>query len=533
MKKQSEFDHSNSKYIFEQLETRQLFSGGIEGIIVAETTSPATYVFADTESPTATIIEEIRLVSRADTHTQEIVFIDTAVVDYQILLDGLLNNNRNIDVVLLDSNQDGIEQISTALDNYQHLDAIHVIAHGDDGTINLGNTRLNESTLFDNRFSIVSWADSFSDGADMLIYGCNLAETQVGKELINSLSELTQTDVAASADLTGHESHGGDWDLEYAVGVIQTSVVIDAETQGVWSGLLDITSGLQGHWTFDADATDSSSNNYDGTLAGDASINTTPAANQIGPGNLSLDGSGDFVNLNSHISSLEVLTEGTITAWINTTDNAESTIFSLSDSGASLELVKFSIDGGQVKWLNYNDGLDDTVVYSTATVNDGTWHHVAITVDATGNRIYIDGALVSVSYSQGSSASSSFFDEIIDIDSISIGQSVRASTVEGSFNGSLDDVRLYDRALSVSDITELATVNTAPVVDLNSGLVIADQVVNGDFLSGALNWVNSGDGGFNADYYDWSGNTEGTLTYSPLLTNLDNGAAASGSANLN
>ena len=41
MKKQSKIREQNAKYIFEELEPRQLFSGGIEGIVVSQVDSPA------------------------------------------------------------------------------------------------------------------------------------------------------------------------------------------------------------------------------------------------------------------------------------------------------------------------------------------------------------------------------------------------------------------------------------------------------------------------------------------------------------
>jgi hypothetical protein len=47
------------------------------------------------------------------------------------------------------------------------------------------------------------------------IYGCNLAASEDGKALVDSLARLTGTDVAASDDLTGSLDKGGDWELEY------------------------------------------------------------------------------------------------------------------------------------------------------------------------------------------------------------------------------------------------------------------------------------------------------------------------------
>ena len=260
MTKKTEFDSRNATYVFEQLEVRQLLSGGIEGIIAAEIGSfNSDYISADLDDFTQTDINEGYAAS-VQTQTQELVFVDKAVSEYQVLLDGILSNNeRNIEVVLLDSNRNGLEQISEVLSDYHNLDAVHIISHGADGTINLGNTSLNQDTLNDNQFSMLSWANSFNDNGDILIYGCNLAQSDIGKNLINSISELTLTDVAASDDLTGHDSLGGDWTLEFSTGLVESKVAYGADVQNAYTSTfaapsdLDVVSSSQGGLSINED----------------------------------------------------------------------------------------------------------------------------------------------------------------------------------------------------------------------------------------------------------------------------------------
>ncbi|MCP4379673.1 MAG: DUF4347 domain-containing protein, partial [bacterium] len=172
---------------------------------------------------------------------QELVLVDTATDDYQQLVDGLLNQadeSRHLEVVLLDNERNGIDQISETVLAYQDLDAIHLISHGSDGAVNIGNTALNAETLEQNSIKIGAWSEAFSKEGDFLIYGCNLAETADGQSLVNNLSKLTGTDVAASDDLTGHASLGGNWDLEYTQGQIEAETLIDQDTADQWLGLL-------------------------------------------------------------------------------------------------------------------------------------------------------------------------------------------------------------------------------------------------------------------------------------------------------
>ncbi len=390
----------------------------------------------------------------APSDRKEIVFIDTSVDDFQTLMEGI---DPNAEVILLDSTRDGIEQIAEILGERRDIDAVHIISHGDSGELRLGTGVLNLTSMQ------AAYADelatihqSLTEEADFLIYGCNFGEGDGGQEAASLLAELTGADIAASDDLTGTEALGGDWVLEVQTGTIESDVIIDEQAQVEFSGVLDITTGLVGNWSFDADATDSSGNSNDGTLSGDAAIDTTDATDVVGAGKLSLNGTGDYVNLDAHISNFSALTEGTISAWVQTTDTGESTIFGHSDKDEANELIKFGIEGGQLKWLNLNDAFDDVIVYSTATVNDGAWHHVAVTVNSSGNTLYIDGAVASVSYSSGSATTTAFFDDITASDAVDIGRSVRGGVAEGEFDGLLDETRVYNRALSSSDIGELA-----------------------------------------------------------------------------
>ncbi|MCP4390693.1 MAG: DUF4347 domain-containing protein, partial [Gammaproteobacteria bacterium] len=171
----------------------------------------------------------------------ELVLVDTATDNYQQLVDDLLNqadDSRHLEVVLLDSERNGIDQISETLLAYQDLDAVHLISHGSDGAVNIGNTTLNAETLDHNSIEIGAWSEAFSNQGDLLIYGCNLAASEAGQSFVNTLAQLTGADVAASDDLTGHESLGGDWELEYDHGQIEAETVISEEAQSAWQNVL-------------------------------------------------------------------------------------------------------------------------------------------------------------------------------------------------------------------------------------------------------------------------------------------------------
>ena len=85
----------------------------------------------------------------------------------------------------------------------------HLVSHGDDGRVNLGNTWLDSNGLSGYASQIAGWNDALGDGADLLIYGCELASNDAGKTLTEALAILCDCDVAASVDDTGYSGLGG------------------------------------------------------------------------------------------------------------------------------------------------------------------------------------------------------------------------------------------------------------------------------------------------------------------------------------
>ena len=197
-----------------------------------------------TEDSTNNIVVDNATSPTAETtSTRELVIINPSVYEYDQLIPGLEDpetTDRNFEVVILDTEKDGIQQINSALGDYSDLDAVHFITHGTDGMIKLGNLWLSDSNLQENSDAIAAWGDSLGESGDILFYGCNIAEGSDGEDLLNTIAELTQTDVAASTDATGHEERGGDWELEFATGTIETEVAIEPALQESWNGLLDV-----------------------------------------------------------------------------------------------------------------------------------------------------------------------------------------------------------------------------------------------------------------------------------------------------
>ena len=171
----------------------------------------------------------------------ELVFIDTNTEDVDQLVTDLLeqeSNTRSFEIHLLDSTRSGIEQISEVLSGRSGINAIHLVSHGTEGQIKLGNLWLSIDNVDGYAGEVATWNDSLRDGADLLIYGCDLASSKDGRTLSEALGRLCDCDVAASTDATGHALLGGDWELEFAAGSIESSVAFGSEAQANWYSLL-------------------------------------------------------------------------------------------------------------------------------------------------------------------------------------------------------------------------------------------------------------------------------------------------------
>jgi len=192
----------------------------------------------------------------AEVTRQEIVFIDSNAPDYQRLIGNILasnNDTRNIEVIVLDSNLNGIEQISEVLAEYEDVDAVHILSHATSGELKLGSTSLSLNNLGEYKEQIQTWSRALSADADLLFYGCDLAAGEDGRTLLETIGNITGADVAASTDKTGNTLLGGDWILEYKIGRLETAVALNVTTQAQWQGLLATVSTTTTNDVLDGD----------------------------------------------------------------------------------------------------------------------------------------------------------------------------------------------------------------------------------------------------------------------------------------
>jgi concanavalin A-like lectin/glucanase superfamily protein/Big-like domain-containing protein/purple acid phosphatase-like protein len=219
-----------------------------------------------------------------------------------------------------------------------------------------------------------------------------------------------------------------------------------------------VTPGFVGYWKFDegsgVTAVDSSGNDNAGTLFNGTAW-TTGKLN----GALSFDGMSGYVNV-PHTATLDSYPL-TVAAWIKTSATGMNGIVNKYYPGSMNGYQVFMNGGNLCAWYfrdatNYVwDGSGCTLM--TPGYNDNQWHQVVLVVDAGGGRLYVDGMLKA---SQGWTGTPG---------ATSTTQPLNIASYPGTASpylpGMLDDVRIYNYALAVPEITNLFNAAAAPAVE--------------------------------------------------------------------
>lgn len=183
--------------------------------------------------------DELNSESR-DVDTKQIVFLDSGIEGWQHLAADLANDpsQRDVEVFVLDRSRDGVEQISEILATRTGINAIHIVSHGNSEQLVLGQTVLTNDNMIAYAGEMMEWRSSMAEGADLLVYGCDLAATASGQSLLSTMSAVCDCDVSASGDATGHTQRGGDWELEFELGEITAETIFSAAIEDEWEGEL-------------------------------------------------------------------------------------------------------------------------------------------------------------------------------------------------------------------------------------------------------------------------------------------------------
>jgi hypothetical protein len=229
--------------------------------------------------------------------------------------------------------------------------------------------------------------------------------------------------------------------------------------------------GLVGNWNFNEGTgttlTDQTSNDNDGTITGASwtgnGAPVTEATTATNTHSLSFDGVDDYVDIGRPIST-ENGDYASISAWFKTNtstfNDGYGTIVTNDTEPTNPEFKIMVINGGYVQLSGGPGSVSGPNIITTNTYNDNNWHHVIGTKYGSNCvGLYIDGDYIGndCSGSGDMDAGNNYF----------IG-SGRVNG-NGAFNGIIDNVFIWDDALTAAEITALYNSGNGLDASSNSG----------------------------------------------------------------
>jgi hypothetical protein len=240
------------------------------------------------------------------------------------------------------------------------------------------------------------------------------------------------------------------------------------------AGCGNVSTSLVGWWKFDDGsgtvANDSSGNGNTGTLTGSTDLPTWTTSGKIN-GALTFDGTDDYVSTTYSVTSYPI----TACAWVNYNSNSSVNSFIIGTGGGTPFRFYVYNDIGNQDYVELYNNIS-SVVSASDSIRAGVWNHVCAVADASNNgSLYINGVLSAGPTNIGAPNFSGA--------TVNIGRDLSSGNY---FNGTIDDVRVYTRALSAAEISALASLPGAE----------GDLMYNNDYhlyqFCDGTNWVAMG-----------------------------------------
>ena len=199
-------------------------------------------------------------------------------------------------------------------------------------------------------------------------------------------------------------------------------------------------------------------------------------------------GSGNYVDL-ANEANFDFASNFTVALWMKATDlgTTWAQVIGKGDSAWSLDRAGGS---NRLQFTTWSPGFDELV--GQTNVNDGQWHHVAIVHTGTQKILYVDGQV---------DAQKAYTQSVVDND-IPVRLGFNSEFTSAQYDGLLDDVRIYQRGLTQTEIAALMISGNPPQAQIatppNGSMFRAGDVItfmgsatddeDGALAATALSW---------------------------------------------
>ncbi len=322
------------------------------------------------------------------------------------------------------------------------------------------NTRWNHVVLTYNGSSSASGVKMYVNGAAV---STSIGYDNLTASIIYSATDVFKIGVVGTSYFTGRMKDLAIWDKELTA----------AEAAWIYNGgqPRELTSsgspeGLAGWWRlgngdkfqefYDSGPAVNPNNVVDNSLNNNLGTMTNMEAGDVvydAPGrgkSVLFDGVDEYVTMGD-VLGFERTSAQSYSFWVKTTASSARMILTKSTGSTTYRGPSIYLSNGSLTFMLSNDAAGGNRVQlgTTATFNDGLWHHVAITYDgsstAMGCKIYVDTVLQAVTV-------------FVDALSATILNSspfmlATRSPLDAFYEGHLDEVAVYDKELSASEVT--------------------------------------------------------------------------------
>ncbi len=243
--------------------------------------------------------------------------------------------------------------------------------------------------------------------------------------------------------------------------------------------------GLVGHWKLDETsgtvAADSTGSGFDGTHTGGVTVNANGPYPGVGAVAADFDGTDDNVDLPD--MKIDYSSGLTVAFWVKPSQapgTGEYYVFLDLANGQAVDeiwLGWINNVGFQLYMTDNADGSTLKTIEDNTNLEVGKWVHLVATVDSAGNATL---------YRNGEVTKSGFYTSI-PTNVLRTQTFIAMSPWDDNFPGSMDDVRLYNRPLSATEISELYGLTGHWKMDEGAGSAAADSTgfANNATLNGA------------------------------------------------